>query len=377
MFLQSLKQRRQWRRARQYAARYEPLLIGVTGSWNVNLITEALELVLSEQGRLHVVETASGINLPESPVQTIITKISAQKPGDVDHLAQQLPWKIAVVTNIGSKHLDLFGNKAAVVHEHTSLVSALPEDSHAILNADDELVANMARHTAAHVVFYGTAARSHVCLVRSVQSARGGFSAEVADGKNHYQLSLPNVISFSQIYPALAALAVCQTVGGNMKSAVNNLSQLHPAPGEMSITAGFHGARLIDGSADATLETMLAGLHTLRTFPGKRRIAILGDIADLGGETVFAHKKIGRAAAENVHIFIAVGPHMRHAGAQALQNRPPGSSTAGGPDVHHFETSAEVGEWLAPYLTSDDTVLITGSPGMHMEKIVADLSNSA
>lgn len=377
MFLQALKQRRQWRRARQYAALHQPLLVGVTGSWNVNLVTEALELVLSEQGRLHVMETASGINFPESPVQTIITKISAQKPGDVDYAASQLPWKIAVVTNIGSKHLDLFGDKAAVAHEHTSLVSALSEDNHAILNADDEFVANMAHHATSHTVFYGTAARSHVRLVRSVQSARGGFSAEVAVGKNHYQLSLPNVISFSQIYPALAALAVCQTVGGNMKAAVGNVSQLHPSPGELSVTAGIHGARLIDGSADATLETMLSALHTLRTFPRdlptgarRRRVAILGDMTDLGGETVFAHKKIGRAAAENVHMFIAVGNHMRHAGAQALQHRP-------GPDVHHFNNASEVGDWLAPYLTPEDAVLIMGSRDMHLEKIVADLSNSA
>lgn len=375
MFLQALKQRRQWRRARQYAALHQPLLVGVTGSWNMNLAVHALELVLLEQGHLHAAETASGINFPESPVQTIITKISGEKPGDIDYAAQQLPWKIAVVTNIGSKHLDLFGNKAAVAHEHTSLVSVLLEDSHAILNVDDEAVANMAHHTAAHVMFYGTSPRSHVRLVRSVQSAHGGFSAEVAVGKNHYQLSLPNVISFSQIYPALAALAVCQTVGGNMKSAVSNLSQLHPSPGEMSVAAGLRGARLIDGSADATLETMLAGLHTLRTFPGKRRIAILGDIADLGGETVFAHKKVGRAAAENVHIFIAVGSHMRHAGARALQHRPPGPRAAGGPDVHHFNDAREVGDWLAPYLTKDDVILVMGSPEMHMEKVVADLKS--
>lgn len=359
-----------WRRARHYVSRRQPLLVGITGSSNVDLTTEALELALLEQGPLHVTETTLGMNVPESPAQTILAKIPAQKPGDVDYVAKQLPWKIAVVTSISSKHLHIFGSKAMVAHEHTSLVSALPETGHAILNADDELVANMAHHTAARVTRYGTSAQADVRLVRSVQSAHGGFSIEVAVGKNHYQLSLPNIISFPQIYPALAALAVCQVVEGDMKAAVRNMSQLHPAPGEMSVAAGRHGARLIDASADATLETMLAGLHTLRTFPGKRRVAILGDLADLGGETVFAHKKIGRAAAENVHMFIAVGADMRHAGAQALQNRP-------GPDVHHFENSAEVSEWLAPYLTKDDAVLITGSPDMHMEKIVADLTNPA
>ncbi len=85
----------------------------------------------------------------------------------------------------------------------------------------------------------------------------------------------------------------------------------------------------MDYSADATPETVLGALHTLRTFPATRRITIVGDITDLGAETVVAQKKIGQAAAENVHILIAVGALM---------------------------------------------ILVAGSPGMHLEKVVADLT---
>ncbi|MEK7556914.1 MAG: hypothetical protein AAB538_02970, partial [Patescibacteria group bacterium] len=204
------------------------------------------------------------------------------------------------------------------------------------------------------------------------------FALEVAVGKRHYQLSLPKLVAFSQTYAALAALAVAHLLEKDLDRAAAALSELHPPAGKLSLVPTPSGALILDSSREATPESMLAALHTLRTWsalPAEasakagRRIAVLGDLTDQAGETIGAHKKIGRAAAESTHIFVAVGQHMRYAGGEALLRRP-------GPDVHHFLTPSEVGEWIKPYLAANDVILIMGSPDMHMEKIVADLSNT-
>lgn len=368
MFFSRIREGSAWRRVRSQVAEHQPLLIGVTGSFHTTLAAEAIGLVLQDRHTVHISRTTRDRPPEITSANVVVADLNLQRPGDIDFMAQQLPWQIVVATNTASKNLELFGSKEMVAHEHTSLVSTLPKTAHAILNADDELIANMAYHTSAQITFYGTNNRAHVRLIRSTRNSRGGFVTEVAIAGHHYQLSLPRIISFSQIYPALAALAVVHVMGGNIAQAVKVLSEIHPSEGELSLRPATRGAKILDSSADATPETMLGALHALRTFPATRRIAILGDIADLGAETAVAHKKIGRAAAENVHIFIAVGELMRQAGAEALKRRP-------GPDVHHFNSASGVGEWLKPYLTPDDAILIAGSPDMHLEKVVEDLRN--
>lgn len=385
MIWQSVRDRWQWRRLQERLRQHQPLLIGVTGSSSASLAQEAIALAV--QGPHDIAYAPpqalrSGYGaapqleaLLHGKPNTVILNIAAQHPGDIDWVAQQLPFQIVVATNVGSKNLDEFGDKNMVAHEHTSLVSTLPKTGHAILNADDELVANMAYHTTALVTLYGTSSRADVRLVRSLRlpTGRQGFALEVAVRKRHHQLSLPRLTAFSQIYAALAALAVADVLEKDLNQIISVLSELHPYPGQLSLTSTPAGAKILDGSAEATPETVLAALHTLRTWPAEalakagRRIAILGDLTDQAGETVSAHKRVGRAAAESTHIFIAVGQHMRHAGGEALLRRP-------GPDVHHFTTSAEVGEWLAPYLTEGDVILVMGSPNMHMQKVVTSLA---
>lgn len=334
---------------------------------NTTLAAEAIGLALQDKHTIHISHVSRSLPPEITGANIVIGNIAVEKPGDMDAISQKLPWQIAVATNIASKHLEQFGSKEMVAHEHTALFSALPKTAHAVLNADDELVANMAYHTSANVTLYGSSPRAHVRLIRSMRNSHGGFVAEVAIDGHHFQLSLPKIISYSQIYPALAALAVTRVVGGNVTHAVRVLSEMHPPKGELSLAPTLQGAKILDATAAATPESMLSALHALRTFPGERRIAILGDINNLGDDTIAAHKRIGKAAAENVHIFIAVGELMRQAGAEALKRRP-------GPDVHHFDTAGEVSMWLLPYLTPNDTVLVAGSSEMHMEKIVEELT---
>lgn len=370
-----MQKRRPWRQVRRDVEQRQPILIGIVGSGNVALTAAAIALALQATRSVHVSAATRKQPPALGEASVAVVGLSTERPGDIKFLGEQLPWNIVIATRVASENLALFGSKETVAHEHTSLVSALGNTSYAILNADDELVANMAYHTPAHVVFFGGSARSHVRLVRSAHLPTGGFAVEVAVGQRHYQFSLPNLLAFSQVLAALAALAVADLLNVDIETAATKVSELQPSRGELSPMNLPQGAKVIDASASATPEAMLSALHTLTTLRAKRKIAILGDIVDLGSEAVGMHRKIGRAAAESAHVFVAVGSLMRQAAGEALKRRSLGFGSTSGPDVHQFETSAEVGPWLKSYLTPNDVILVMGSPDMHLERIVTDLSS--
>jgi UDP-N-acetylmuramyl pentapeptide synthase len=134
------------------------------------------------------------------------------------------------------------------------------------------------------------------------------------------------------------------------------------------LAIGRHDVRIIDDSANATPESLQQALETLRALPSRRRIAVLGDIANLGRATERLHREVGRQAAQTANMLIAVGEHMRTAGREALQR---------GIDVHHFDTPDDAGKWLADFLRAEDTVLVSGGREMQLGRLVERLVSQA
>lgn len=384
-----------WLRARDYLKRYQPLLIGVTGSTGKTLTKEAIALALKDHRHVRVSPQSYntpigvalsilGVSAPYSrwgwvrllsrslvrevsrpEPDTIILELGADRPGDIGFLVKQARITIGVVTNISSTHLRLFTSKEMVAHEKMALITSLPRDGFAILNQDDPLVAHMHTHTPATVIWYGTSRETHIGLVRAERLSTGGFALEVTVNGQHYELSLRNIIARHQLGSVLAALAIASALKISTKQAIANLQNLIPPPGRMRLFVGKRGSGLIDDSYNASPEATLAALQTLKELPGRRKIAILGDMLDLGSETISWHEKIGEQAASIADIFIGVGQQMRHAQARALRTQ--------NVDCHHFEDSRDVGKWLIDFLRPGDLVLIKGSRAMHMEHVTKRL----
>ena len=364
----SIRRRLQRRKFRNFISRVQPVIIGVTGVNLSPLAAHAIGLVLHPHRQLATSLAEATGNA--RAVDTLILTLPAPAPGAVDRVVAATPFSIGVVTDMSSAHLDVFASKSMLAHELTSLPISLTKDGIAIVNSDDELTAAMAAAVPARVVQFGTNAAADVRLIRSRPLPRIGFAIEIAVGARHFQGSLPYLIHFPHVYAALAALSVAHAMNLDVNQSLQHLAALRPLPGQLDVKASPQSARILDGSAFATPESMHAALHTLHTRSLDRRIAVLGDIESLGVETTGAHKRIGRAAVLAANIFIAVGRNMRLAGAEALR-------VNHGPDVHHFDSAPEVGEWLAPYVRPDDTILVMGSPEMEMQAVVADLCNSA
>ena len=391
-----------WLRAKDYLQRYHLPLIGVAGSTDRGVATAAIAAVFSTTYRVRHsplgANTRAGIassilgiaatrarqpwyqSLPRSKAKeltdyepdVIVLELGASRPGDIDYAATHLPFQGAVVTNVHSSHLDLFGSQELVAHELASLVVSTTRSGFVVLNVDDPLVRDMQTKSQARVITYGTSADATVRLLHTRSRGRIGVACAVNIAGHIYELHFPNIVSEYQIPSLISSLAVAYAMGINLSKAINAIQPLQPTPGHMRFLAGHNHAVLLDDSYDASPESTHTALQTLRSYPATRKIAILGDVLDLGTQTITSHQQIGHTVAGVANIFVAVGSHMRHAGAAALRH---GSGNQGqnSLDIHYFSSSRDVGKWLRDFLHPDDVVLIKGSRAMRMEEVTRRL----
>lgn len=384
-----------WQRAKDYLNKYQPTVIGIAGSTGKTIAKDAITIALKKSHRVRstplsyntrigVALSILGINksvirnnwlrlltnsklkeLTNVEPDVIALELGADRPGDINYFARHLPFSIGVITNIQSSHLRLFTSKELVAHEMKSLVVKLPEEGTVILNADDPLVLNMQDQTKAKVITFGQAAEATIKLLRFQRLDTYGFACELNIANKTHELHLPNIVAPHHIPHILAALAVAHTMQVNMNQAIQRLQSIKPPPGRMKLLKGHNNAKLLDDSYSASPEGMLAALNLLKELPSKRKIAILGDILDLGAQTLTAHRQVGESSADIADVLVTVGDNMRHAGAIALER--------GNVDIHHFDKSQDVGKWLHDFMHQDDLVLIKGSRDMHMEQVVRRL----
>lgn len=389
-----LRNRIIWRRTIDFISRYQPQLIGITGSTGKTITREALALAVggeravraathSVSNPLDVALAILGVDrrshhqtwfalltgsfvkeLKAEEPEIVLVEVGAHRPGEIDFLSQQLPWQVMIVTNVGTTHTQLFSSKEMVAHELTSAVVGLRSNSTVILNADDPLVMGMATKTRARIVTFGHAASASVRIARIDRMGKNGLAVTLQIAGRHHELYLPHVAGRHHVLAVAAAVAGAQVLGVDMASCLARLQKLVPPAGRLRMLSGKNNSIILDDSYSASPEVTGAALDTLKAFQKNRRIAVLGDMQDLGGLSQKAHAELGKHAAVVADMVIAVGEEMREAGKEALR---------AGADVHHFSDSGEVGKWLVDFIQPGDVILVAGSRGMQMENVVERL----
>ncbi len=383
-----------WRRALDWLKTYHPIVIAVTGTYGKSTAAAAIAAVAATKYRtrwtpqrgvdsiaiplsiLGVPADAASLNwyqaltrsftneIAEEEPEVLILELPAHKPGDLDWAGQRIKPDITVVTNVGTANLDLFLNQENIAHELSSLVATTRETGAVIVNYDNEITREMPTLSRAAALSFGASVGADVQLVRATRMPSGGFALEVKTHREMAELHVPNIIARHQLLSLMAALTVGHALKIPLSESAGALRNFAALPGRTASVTAPSGATIIDDSANATPESMLQALETLRALPAKRRIAVLGDIDHLAHETERAHRKIGKLAAQTATMFIAVGEHMRWAGMEALQ---------AGIDVHHFASPEDAGKWLRGYVHSEDTILVSGGREMRMNHLVERL----
>ncbi|MGV9636205.1 UDP-N-acetylmuramoyl-tripeptide--D-alanyl-D-alanine ligase [Nocardia rhamnosiphila] len=366
-------------------------VVGVTGSSGKTSTKDLLAAVLAPLGP--VVAPPGSFNnelghpwtaLRAGPdTRFLVLEMSARGPGHIAALARVAPPSIGVVLNVGTAHLGEFGSREAIAQTKGELVEALPETGLAVLNADDPKVGAMASRTTARVVTVGhsTGAQIRAGTTTLDEQARASFTLHTPLGDRQVTLA---VHGEHQVGNALSAAAVALECGADLDTLVTALGGARAASARrMDVRTSAAGVTVINDSYNANPDSMRAALKALVTMARsgdapRRSWAVLGEMAELGPESVVEHDGIGRLAVRlDVDRLIVVGTGRPSRGMHqgAVMEGSWGEESVLVPDI---EAAVEL---LAAEVGAGDVVLVKASQSVGLwavaERLLAEGEKNA
>lgn len=349
-------------------------VVAITGSAGKTTTKDLIAHVLGRRLRVHKSEgnlnTYTGIPMTvfqmDSGDRALVVEYAMSRAGEIRELTRAAPPSIGVVLNVGLAHVGFLGSIEAVAAAKRELVEGLAPGGLAVLNADDPRVHAMSG-VARRVTFYGFA---HDAAVRAEKVKLHGFEGSAfmlhtPRGKAEVHLRIPGQHSISN---ALATAAVALEFGFDAAGIASALHGFVPPSRRMNIVSGRNGATVIDDSYNASPGSMRAALEVLRLAPrGAVKIAVLGDMLELGDHAGSAHDDIGTLAGKTADMVVALGEFAPRI-IQAARR-------AGLPSDRAFvaETTDQAVAAVAPMLNAQTQVLVKGSRGMRLERVVEQI----
>jgi len=352
-------------------------VIGITGSVGKTSTKESVAAVLAQ--RFPTLKSMGNqnneIGVPltllrlTTGVQRAVLEMGMYYPGDIALLARLARPDIGVITNVGPVHLERAGSIERIAQAKAELVEALPPAGVAILNRDDPLVMQMAARSAARVFTYGLDSRADLWADEVISEGQDGIRFVLHYAGEHLHIKAP-MLGRHSVHTALRAAAVGLIEGLNWQEIVEGLQDVQGQL-RLVVAPGLRGITIIDDTYSASPAATLAALNLLADLPvaaDARRIAVLGDMLELGDHMEIGHRKVGQRAADVVAKLVTVGPLARLIADEALNaGMTPGS-------VAQVDDNAGAVTVLRGMVQRGDLVLVKGSRALHLEEIVASLS---
>lgn len=358
--------------ARFWRRKLDLKVIGITGSVGKSTTKEMVAEIISRryptlknEGNYNneIGLPMTVLNLTEGH-QRAVLEMGFYVPGEIKFLCEISQPYIGVVTNIGTVHAERAGTRETIAEGKAELVECLPSDGFAVLNYDDPLVQQMAEHTNAEVVFYGLSDEADVWADRVEGLGLEGIRFRLHYRNETIHLRVP-MLGRHSVHTALRAAAVGLLEGMSWQEIVSGLRYGHMQLRLVAIRTSS-GALMLDDTYNASPQSTLAALNLLEELDG-RKVAVLGDMLELGQYEIRGHEKVGIRAAEVADEIITVGKRARTIAGSARQAGFPSEMITEVADTH---TAIEL---LKERLTEDDVVLVKGSRGMNMDVIVPNL----
>jgi len=358
--------------ARFWRRKLDLRVIGITGSVGKSTTKEMIAEVLST--RYHTLKSPGNLNneigLPltilklGSGYQRVVLEMGFYVPGEIQFLCDIAQPQVGVVTNIGTVHAERAGSQEAIARGKSELVQALPGDGVAVLNFDDPWVRKMEEKAKARVFFYGLSPEAHLWADNIVGLGLDGIRFRLHYQNETLHARIP-MIGRHSVHTALRAAAVGLIDGLTWQEIFEGLQQGHTQLRLVAVRSEA-GALILDDTYNASPESMLAGLNLLDEMDG-RKIAVLGDMLELGPYERQGHEMVGLRAAQVAHVLLTLGTRG-HMIAEAARRAGmlPGR-------ILEFEEFEPIVEWLNKNLTGRDAVLIKGSHSLRMERITTAL----
>jgi UDP-N-acetylmuramoyl-tripeptide--D-alanyl-D-alanine ligase len=367
--------------AADWRSRFAVRVVGITGSTGKTLAKEAVADVLSTG--LVVLRNEGNLNSETGLPMTLLTleprhevavlEMSMYTEGEIARLADIARPEVGVVLAVHPTHLERAGSIEAIARAKSELPAALPQDGLAVLNADDPRVVAMRDVTAASVRTFGLSADADVRAEQVVSLGLGGtqFVLRTPWGTRRVHFGSPGR---HLVHHALAAAAVAERFEVPLDEVERALAAGSSAPHRMAVGEATSGATLIDDTYNASPVSVLAALDLLAEAPvrhGGRRLAVLGDMLELGPDEERLHREVGARAAMVVDGLVTVGPRGRWIADAAMA-----AGLARTASADDADGALEVVErTLAP--RAGDLLLIKGSRGVELDRLVVAMSGGA
>jgi alanine racemase len=358
-------------------------VVGVTGSTGKTDACHAIAAVLASGHQVfcNPPDLSDRFGLPLSLAElspehdVAVLELACNAFNDIAHLVELAQPRIAVVTAVDHAHLSFLGSLEAIAQEKGRLVEALPVDGVVALNYDDFRVRAMRERTCARVVTYGLNPDADIVASDLRPDPDGlqfvvhfpGIGGLGTPGYPAKAEVRTRLLGRHQVYTVLAAIAVGLAYRIPWGDILDAVEELRPGPGRLQVLPGVGGSLLLDGSASSSPETALQALAALADYPAQRRIAILGDMAQLGGYAVEGHRLVGQKAAAFVDLLVTKGQRAVWIAEAAKE------SGLACERVFVTYTTRDAVRHLKPQLETGDVVLVKGDLETRMEAVVEGL----
>jgi len=393
--------------ARAVLWRYQPKIVAVTGSVGKTSAKDAIYAALAPH--LHVRKSEKSFNSEIGVPLTIlgcetgwknpliwignifrgllllirgddyprwlVVEVGADRPGDIRSIAQWLRPDIAVITGVPEipVHVEFFDSPLALAREKRALAEYVKQGGKLVLNGDDTRMVELCTDFRGMTVKYGLDESNDLYAADLTTEYEGdqpiGVQFRLQRGGSSLPVRVRGALGKPRVYAALAAIAVGQLAGVDEVSIANSLAEWSPSAGRMRVLRGRNGATIIDDSYNSSPVAVLAALDTLDELQGKRKIAVLGDMLELGRFSTEAHRSVGKRVAKVADRLYTVGFRARTIAEAALEAKMKEKNMR----VYELNESARAGQELAEELKPGDVVLVKGSQAARMERAVLAL----
>ncbi|MDP2629189.1 MAG: UDP-N-acetylmuramoyl-tripeptide--D-alanyl-D-alanine ligase [Candidatus Harrisonbacteria bacterium] len=401
--------------ARRIIRRFEPRIVGVTGSVGKTSTKEAIYTVLRGQKKarrnrgnfntefgfpMTIIGDYQTIGrfwfwlgvlvkgfllafLPRSFAQklfgpypeVLVLEYAADKPGDLKNLISIAKPDISVITAIGEVpvHLEFYEDLAQVLREKSRLIEALSSSGIAILGADDERVMSLRPKTRAKVLTFGFSPQADVKITafetKTESAGRGmpkkpmGISFKIESQDTFAPIRISSTLGKSQAYSAAAAAAVGLSLGLNLVQVADAFTFFQVPHQRVRLLSGLNQSYILDDSYNASPLAMRLAIETVSDIKARRKIGVLGDMLELGEFSNKAHDEIGRLSAKVFDLLISVGSYGRRISDAALKDGMVQKN------VYHFDFAHDAEVKLLEILKKGDLVLIKGSKAVELKQV--------
>lgn len=356
------------RLAKYYRAKFDIPVVGLTGSVGKTTTKEMVAAVLSQKYKTLATQGNfnNEIGLPkmcfklDSSYEAAVFEMGMSGFGEISRLTDTARPTIGIITNIGVSHIEMLGSREGILKAKMEILEGMPDSAPLIINGDNDLLPKGVEGIPNPVVVCGITCKEADCRAENIRQLQDSMSFVINYRGSRYDVNLP-AVGMHNVYNACIAFACGMLLNVTPEQAVRGLSEYVPTGMRQKIVRK-NGITVIEDCYNASPDSIKASLRVLRDLDCSRRIAVLGDMKELGSYSRAAHLECGaEAAANGTDVLLAYGPE-----AAAYVEGAEGKI----PTALHFDDKRDLVMKLCSMLREGDAVLFKASRAMKLEEAI-------